>query len=357
MTKTHNWYSISNRANAGTEVFIYDEIGLFGITAKSFIEEVTALAPKQLTVRLNTPGGSVFDGLAIYNYLKSLPDVTVKIDGLAASIGSIIMLAGRRVEIAANGFVMIHNPSGFVVGESEDMRETADLLDKIQGTLVNAYATRTGKDADTVRAWMNAETWFTASEAKDAGLVDSVTEELAIAACSTARFANPPDALTRTGKTLSGGNQPASTNQKKPMTNIITALVEAKVLASAEVPEDKLTDSIVAAFGAVTAERDALKAKVAEHAKADATRTVEAAIAEGRITAEKKDHWVNELLSNEKAGELLAAIPAPAKLGTEPVKVPTAKSTADLRAEFAAITDPKARTDFWRNHKRDLLKN
>lgn len=373
MSTPRTWYSISNRAEASaTEVFIYDEIGLWGVSAKAFIDEVRALAPTNLTLRLNTPGGSVFDGLAIYNFLKTLPNVTVKIDGLAASIGSIIMLAGKRIEIAGNGFVMIHNPSGMAVGEADEMRETAALLDKIQDTLVNTYAARTGKDAETVRGWMNAETWFTAAEARDAGLVDEVTGELALAACSTQRFANPPAALTakatpatqtlNTGATVtisvSGGSTPAPTNtNKEKMQTIITALVEAKVLASAEIPEDKLGETIASAFAALTAERDTLRAQVAEANKADATRTVEAAIAEGRITAEKKDHWVNELLTNTNARELLAAI-QPANLGTEPVKVAVgAKTRESLLAEFNALTDPRARTTFWRNHKRDLLKN
>ncbi len=360
-----NWYSISNKADAGAEVFIYDEIGMFGVSAKAFIDEVRALNPSRLTVRLNTPGGSVFDGLAIHNFLKSIKDVTVKIDGLAASIGSVIMLAGKRIEMAANGFVMIHNPSGVAIGGAEEMRDTAALLDKIQDTLVNAYATRTGKDAEYVKAWMNAETWFTAQEARDAGLVDEVTEEIAMAACaSVSRFAHPPAALlvtqptTRTGNTLPSGEPPASTNRQNTMKNIITALVEAKVLASADVSEDKLAENIAGSFSAIAAERDALKAQVAGYATAEATRTVEAAISDGRITSDKKEHWVAELLNNSKAAELLAAIPVPSKLGTEPVKAaPAAKTNGELRAEFAALGDPKARTDFWRKHKTDLLKN
>ena len=374
MSRPRNWYSIRNLADAGTEVSIYDEIGLWGVSAKAFIDEVKGLAPGRLTVRLNTPGGSVFDGLAIYNFLKGLPDVTVKVDGLAASIGSIIMLAGKRIEAASNAFVMIHNPSGVAMGEADDMRETAALLDKITDTLVNTYATRTGKDAETVRGWMNAETWFTAGEAQAAGLVDAVTEELAVAACSTDRFANPPAKLVQahaapatvtanSGPTITttisaGGNNPAPTNTRQnTMQNIITALVEAKVLASSEIADDKLAETIAAAFAALTAERDTLKAQVAGAAKAEATRTVEAAIAQGRITAEKKDHWVTELLTNANAKELLAAI-QPANLGAEPVKVaPTAKTRDTLLAEFNAIADPKARTNFWRSHKKDLLSN
>jgi ATP-dependent Clp endopeptidase proteolytic subunit ClpP len=367
MSNARTWYSIKNAADAGrAEAFIYDEIGIFGVSAKGFIDEIRAMKPQALTVRLNTVGGSVFDGLAIYNFLKSLPDVTVKIDGLAASIGSIIAMAGKRVEMAANGFLMIHNPSSWVDGEADDMRETADFLDKIRDSLVTTYAARTGKDAATVKKWMNEETWFSAQEAKDNGFVDVITDELAMAAsASVSRFAHPPAALTATASAaetvkiqISGGTSPAPTNtRKETMQTIINSLVAAKVLASAEIAEDKLADTITAAFAALTAERDTLRAQVLEHAQTEATRLVEAAVADGRIVAEKKDHWVNELLTNANARELLSAI-QPANLGTEPVKVaPAAKSRETLLAEFNALLDPKARTSFWRNHKRDLLKN
>lgn len=379
MSSSRNWYSIKNAAgNAAAEVFIHDEIGIFGITAKAFIDEVRAMKPQALTVRLNSVGGSVFDGLAIYNFLKGLPDVTVKIDGLAASMGSVIAMAGKRIEMAANGFIMIHNPSSWVDGEAADMRETADLLDKIRDSLITTYTARTGKDYETVKGWMDAETWFNAEEAQANGFIDGITEELAMAAsAAVSRFAHPPAALTAkleattattatatatAGEpviiTISGDNAVASTDtRKETMQNIINSLVEAKVLASAEVAEDSLAATITAAFAALTAERDALRAQVLEHAKTEATRLVEAAIAEGRIVADKKDHWVNELLANTNARELLAAI-QPANLGTEPVKVATtAKTRETLLAEFNAMTDPKARTSFWRNHKRDLLKN
>ena len=86
-----------------------------------------------MAVRLNSPGGDVFQGLAIFNVLRSLPDVHVKIEGMAASIASIIAMAGKKISISDNGFLMIHNPMGVAMGESEDMRATADALDKVKG--------------------------------------------------------------------------------------------------------------------------------------------------------------------------------------------------------------------------------
>ena len=119
----------------GAEVSIYDEIGAYGVSAKSFLDELGALpGDGPLTLRLNRPGGSVFDAVAIYNALKrhSGP-VTVWIDGIAASAASYIAMAGDEVVMPQNAFLMIHDPSGLVVGTAEDMRAMAEALEKIKG--------------------------------------------------------------------------------------------------------------------------------------------------------------------------------------------------------------------------------
>jgi len=172
-----NWYSMQALAapNAA-EISIYDEIGMWGVTAKQFISDLKALGDvKDITVSINSPGGSVFDGLAIYNVLRaSGANITVKVMGIAASIASIIAMAGKKIVMPENSFMMIHNPLNVVKGNADDMREMADILDKVGSSLVATYVARTGKSEEEVKALMDAETLMTATEAKEFGFADEV---------------------------------------------------------------------------------------------------------------------------------------------------------------------------------------
>ena len=172
-----NWYSMQALAapNAA-EISIYDEIGMWGVTAKQFISDLKALGDvKDITVSINSPGGSVFDGLTIYNALRaSGANVTVKVMGIAASIASIIAMAGKKIVMPENSFMMIHNPLNVVKGNADDMREMADILDKVGSSLVATYVARTGKSEEEVKALMDAETLMTATEAKEFGFADEV---------------------------------------------------------------------------------------------------------------------------------------------------------------------------------------
>jgi len=172
-----NWYSMQALAapNAA-EISIYDEIGMWGVTAKQFISDLKALGDvKDITVSINSPGGSVFDGLAIYNVLRaSGANITVKVMGIAASIASIIAMAGKKIVMPENSFMMIHNPLNIVKGNADDMREMADILDKVGSSLVATYVARTGKSEEEVKALMDAETLMTATEAKEFGFADEV---------------------------------------------------------------------------------------------------------------------------------------------------------------------------------------
>lgn len=186
------WYSIRNAKKGAAEVSIYDEIGLWGIRAADFARDLKAAGDlKEITVRLNSPGGSVFDGLAIHNILKDhAANVTVKVDGIAASIASVIAMAGDRVEMPENAMMMIHDPSGLALGTAEDMRELADVLDKIKASLVSAYRNKSGMADEEIAALMADETWLSAAEAKEKGFADEVTQAVKLAACAD------PDTLT-----------------------------------------------------------------------------------------------------------------------------------------------------------------
>jgi len=180
----HNkkWYTISNGIELA-EVMIYNEIGSNGIQAAEFVEELNQIKSPTIKLRLNTPGGDVFDGIAIFNALKSHPaKIETHIEGLAASIGSVIALAGDTVYMSKSGHYMIHNVWGAALGDAGEFRKAADRLDKIGESIVNIYTDRTGRPAEQVKAWMNNETWFSADEAKAAGFVDEITGENTIKA-------------------------------------------------------------------------------------------------------------------------------------------------------------------------------
>lgn len=171
-------YRIKNKAADEATVYIYDEIGWFGVLAEDFIKDFADIKAPTIHMRMNSPGGNVFDGAAIYNAIKQHKSkVVTHIDGLAASISSVIALAGDEVRMAENSFFMIHEPWSLVLGDAEGLRKEADLLDKIGGMILNTYKTKTDKEDDEIRAWMKDETWFSAKEALDAGFADAIEEE------------------------------------------------------------------------------------------------------------------------------------------------------------------------------------
>jgi ATP-dependent Clp protease protease subunit len=162
------------------EIYIYDSIGQSwdgGITADSFRQEMeTVKDATELDIYFNSPGGNVFDGIAIQNQIKRHPAKrkTAHIDGIAASIASVIMLACDERLIASNGTVMIHNPSGMCFGTSVDMRKTADTLDGIRDQILGTYVDATGQSPKDLTAWMDDELWMNADLAKQRGFVTGV---------------------------------------------------------------------------------------------------------------------------------------------------------------------------------------
>lgn len=166
------------------ELYLYDAIGsdwYGGISAKMVVDALKKCEEegcKALNLFINSPGGDVFEGTAIYNNLARFQGAkTVYVDGLAASAASYIAMVGDKIITAFNAMWMVHNPWGIAIGNASAMRETADLLDKVGSTLVDTYVKRTKLSAEAVKDIMDAETWMTASEAKDKGFTDEVTEE------------------------------------------------------------------------------------------------------------------------------------------------------------------------------------
>lgn len=193
---------IENKAKDKADIWLYGEVGdgwSDCFTAKDVAEELKKLGDvKHLTVHLNSPGGSVFDGLAIYNTLKKhSAHVTTEIDGMALSIASVIALAGDEVRMAGNAMYMIHNPWAMAVGDSNEMRKMADRLDIVRGSLLGTYVAKTGETSsmEDILNWMEEETWFTAKQAHEHGFVDEVTDPIEAAAkfdLSRYHFKNVP---------------------------------------------------------------------------------------------------------------------------------------------------------------------
>ncbi|MFD1547008.1 head maturation protease, ClpP-related [Nonomuraea guangzhouensis] len=170
-----DWYRISNLADGAAEVVIYDEIGWFGVSAGAFLEELKAVTAGEISLRLNSPGGNVFDGVAIMNVLRSHPaKVTTYVDGLAASIASVIAMAGDRIVMQPHSQMMIHNPWAMCIGDAADMRDEAERLDRHSENIASVYAERAGGTVADWRERMASETWYSAEEAVAAGLADEV---------------------------------------------------------------------------------------------------------------------------------------------------------------------------------------
>lgn len=170
-----DWYKMRNLSDSSAEVLIYDEIGYWGVTAQDFVNDLNALDVSQIDVRINSPGGEVYDGIAIHGAIQRHPaNVTVYVDALAASAASFIAMAGDKVVMARNSEMMIHDASTIAIGNADDMREVVDLLERVSENIADIYAQKAGGEVADWRAKMKAETWYSAQEAVDAGLADEV---------------------------------------------------------------------------------------------------------------------------------------------------------------------------------------
>jgi HK97 family phage major capsid protein/ATP-dependent Clp endopeptidase proteolytic subunit ClpP len=203
MSNFKKYYNmIHNKGAKKAEILLYEQIGVGfwdeGIGAKQFATDLKALGDlDELDIRINSPGGSVFEGLTIYNLLvQHKAKKTVYIDGLAASIASVIAMAGRIV-MPENATMMIHDPWSGAGGTAEQLRKEADVLDKIKVGIVSAYRNKTGKTDDEIGALMAAETWMNADEALDMGFCDECTkpQKMAAMAFDLSKFKNVPQQL------------------------------------------------------------------------------------------------------------------------------------------------------------------
>jgi ATP-dependent protease ClpP protease subunit len=241
--KVGRWYEIKNIATDVAEVSIYDEIGFWGVTASDFVRDLQGVQAKSITLHVNSPGGDVFDGIAILNALRQHPArVEVVIDGLAASAASFIAMAGDSVVMAPNAMMMIHEASGVVFGNAEEMTEMAALLDKTSANIAQVYAQRAGGDPEDWRQAMRAETWYSDQEAVDAGLADAI---LGAETQTTAKAPAGPQAVAQPVVT----SEPSGPSQ---VDNVVTPPV-----APESTPDEPEAFDFVALASALTAAKEA----------------------------------------------------------------------------------------------------
>jgi ATP-dependent Clp endopeptidase proteolytic subunit ClpP len=213
------WYEFRAQAKGPAEIVIYDEIGAFGIPAKAFLDELKALGPvAELTLRINSPGGSVFDGVAIYNALKRHDAaITVWVDGIAASIASMIAMPGDEVVMPENAMLMLHDPSGLVMGTATDMRAMAEALDRMKAGMVTAYRDKSGRDDAEIESLMRDETWLSAQEAVALGLADRVEAPVRMAAhFDLSRFRRAPPQLTALASVTAQEDEMSDSRKTRP---------------------------------------------------------------------------------------------------------------------------------------------
>lgn len=224
------WYTITANAQADkpvVEIRIYGEIGFWGTTAEAFVAELDAAAAggADILVSLNSPGGDVFDAFAIYNALRRYAGrVTTRVDSVAASAASLIAMAGDQLIMPENTQLMIHNAWIITGGTAEDLRTTAEMMDRIRDGVVAAYSRKSGLDSDKIIEMMDATTWMTALEAQAMGFCDLIEDPIRLqmsdsAAAVLEKHKNLPDDVKAMLKALEGGDpapEPAPEPEPEP---------------------------------------------------------------------------------------------------------------------------------------------
>jgi ATP-dependent Clp protease protease subunit len=202
-------------ANKTAEIWMYGPAGggyYEGVTARQFADALKEAGKvDKIVMNINSPGGDVFEGMAIYSILNRQPaEKIVHVDGLAASIASVVAMVGDRIEIGANAMMMVHNPWGLVAGDAGEMRRYASLLDQVRRTMLPIYVARTGNAETKIMEWLDAETWMDADQAVERGFADLKVEAKAVAACVDRRLCRAmPAALQLSEATPGTGAAPA----------------------------------------------------------------------------------------------------------------------------------------------------
>lgn len=189
-------YTVANAAGDEAVIRIYDEIWWLGVNALDLVADLDAISAPSIRVEINSPGGDVWDGVAIYNALRNHPaTVTTRIDGMAASIASVIFQAGDHRVVHDSSQMMIHNAWGMTVGDHQDHADMVGVLQQQDKVIAGIYAANSDADADHFQTLMDAETWMVGAEIVEHGLADQVIEPAAVAASVPRKFSEHGEAV------------------------------------------------------------------------------------------------------------------------------------------------------------------
>lgn len=307
----------------GNDVKLYGSIyygdGQYVVSA---ISKLLAQTKAPVTIHLHTPGGSVFDGNLIYNAIANAKaNVTVQIDGLAASMGSIIMLAGKTVQMAENAFIMIHAPSGSTQGNADNFEKTAKLLRSLESNFIKKLGAKTSASAEEIAKWMNGDNWFSAEEAKTAGLVDSIIDPVLEDNPDVSAFQDLQ--LCATLFATYDKKQTTPKNSINPKNKEMKLTAESLTILG--LSESATEQEINAAIDSNNKKIQALEQEKQDGLKARAKKLVAEAVASGRILGSEAEAYEADANSNYDLTErMLGKLQAKSNLaGTEKHEAPT----------------------------------
>ena len=288
------WYNIQNKASETADIYIFDEIGMHGVTAQDFIGEIKELKNTPINLRINSLGGDVFNGMAIYNVIKKREaKTTVYIEGIAASIATIIALGADEVVMSENSLFMIHNAWGGTMGDAKDMRKSAETLEKISTELTEIYMKKTGLSYDVVSNMMDEETWLNSEEAYELGFVDTISDAIKIAAkYDVSKFKNITNEQVQNKLNININNRKMTNELKEWFNNKVEEIVTA-------VKGDVKVSNDVAEQTAITVnlgDNDEIKNKISEFETNNTELSNKISLLEGELATAK---GTNETLTNE----------------------------------------------------------
>ena len=354
---TSSWYNIKAATAGGVpEVSIYGDIGAFGVNASEFISQIKTIQGP-IKVRINSGGGDVFEGLALYNYLASRGNVETIVDGLAASAASLPFLAGNKRTMPKSAYLMIHNPWSGAVGDADEMRKMADTLDRVGSGLANVYARVTGMAIDAVKALMDAETWMAGEDAMAGGWATNVIDVGPVkASVQRGRYAKAPSTIfgAAPGDLVIGDYVSLSYGDGSTKGEIVEVIAsgtasgaDGAVEATADDPA-ALVD-VLREIGS-TGDFEETDVQVARLfstlTKTDAPRIIEIESPEAKASDQPKNNM-------SKTAKLLAL------LGVQPNAEDTflASAIADLGVTSEAVTEARktGTTDFLASHIKDRI--
>ncbi len=340
-----DWFRIVNVAETSSaEVYLYDEIGYFGTSAQAFVDEIRALDVTSIELHVNSPGGEVWDGIAILNCLRAhKATVTTIVDGVAASAASFIAMAGDEIVMARNSELMIHDAWGLCMGNAADMTELAGRLDQMSDNIASIYAEKAGGDIASWRETMRSEVWYSAQEAVDAGLADRVIAKdgepakakVDLSVFNYAGRTHAPAPIAPVSASAAGSPAASAAEGSAAVEftpEQITAITEALGIAS-DSDAQTITDAIVAdeqadppasnstpPEGTVIVDQvqfEELRNQAAAGTRAlqrqetdDRRTVVAAAVRDGRIPPARREAWEAQLAADPGAGEVLANMKA-----------------------------------------------